>query len=513
MSNDPRVGKTGRRTPVLKATTWMLIASATVYIALRIWSIWAPYLWGDELFNYSLSQGTWITLFKRLGLDMAHPPLFYLLLKPWIYLVQSSMAGLRVLTVAISIASVVPLVLLGRELLLRTEEIAFALALMAVNNYLILYSYYLRPYSLLLFLTLCSNVAFVRFLRRGGQDKNRALIILTAINILFIYTHYFAWLVVLAQYLWVAFTERRHLRRITAATAILVFGFLPWVGVIVYVSTKVPITFWDQASWTRPPGVQSVLILLRCFNGGFESIGLTVAGSAVFLLLVIVTLTRKEPVAAARTKDWQDGSDLKRLGLLAWLAGFPLVVSLAAAYALTWKWLPRYVIVSIAPYLLLVSACAFRLRTPHARALAIAFLLGWAAIAGLRNDLAETLHGPSSQSYWLAQDLSRAETRTEGPIPIYGLSPYAEQGLRLGLDLTGERRFKTIACPVDTLLPDDYFWIALTEHDPLANARVKALASDPEYSLGQPIYRGTAPQRHILIPVQRAKTNRASPPR
>ena len=494
------VAKAGRRPPVLKATTGMLFASSIVYIALRVWSIWTPHLWGDELFNYSLSQGSWITLFKRLGLDMAHPPLFYVLLKPWIYIAQSSMSGLRVFTVAISVATIVPLILLGRELGFRTHEIALALGLLAVNNYLIVYSYYLRPYSLLLFLTVCSNVAFVRFLRRGQADKNRSLLILTIINVLFVYTHYFAWLVVAAQCLWVAFTKRRQLRQMTAAAAIIVFCFLPWVAVIVYVSSKVSVTFWGQASWDRPPDSQSVLLLLRCFNGGFQSTGLTIAGSAVFLLLAIVALTRKDSVIAATTQP--EGADLKPLALLAWLAGFPLVVSFAVAYALTWKWVPRYVIVSIAPYLLLLSACAFRLRTPAARALAVGFLLGWATIAGLNNDLAETLHGPNAPSYLLAQDLSRAETRTQGPIPIYGLSPYAEQGLRLGLSLTGEQRFKTIACRVDVLLPDDYFWIALTEHDPLANARVKTLASDPAYSLGEPLYRGAPPQRHILIPVR-----------
>ena len=84
------------------------------------------------------------------------------------------------------------------------------------------------------------------------MDKNLALLILSAINILLVYTHYFAWLVVVAQYLWVAFIDRRHLRQITGATVILVLCFLPWVGVIVYVSTKVPITVWDQASWTGP---------------------------------------------------------------------------------------------------------------------------------------------------------------------------------------------------------------------------------------------------------------------
>lgn len=484
-----------------KIATLALVASAGVYLALRIWSIWTPRLWGDELFNYSLSQGTWLTLLKRAGLDMAHPPLFYILLKPWIHLVGSSMSRLRAFTVAISIAAILPLIVLGRELRLRTEVIALALGLMAVNSYLIIYSYYLRPYSLLNFLTLCSLAAFVRFLRHDEADKTRLLIILVIVNVLFTYTHYFAWLTVAAQFLWVALTTRQHLRRITLVMLLTALCSLPWLGVIVYVSTQVPYTFLNQISWDVPPNSQSFVLLLRCFNGGFKSTWLTLVGSSILMLLVIVSL--KTSIRGARAARHDDDIDLKPLAILAWLTMFPIIVSLIVSRVFTWKWEPRYVIVSSVPYLLLVAACAFHLRTPRLRAAAITFLLGWAAIAGVMDNIAETLHGPNAPSYQLAQDLSRVETQAAGQIPIYGLSPYAGQGLSLALSITGEQRFKVIACPVDTPLPDNYFWLAVTEHDPLATARVSELASDPAYSLGEPIYSGIPPQRHIAIPVRR----------
>lgn len=485
--------------PKIKVLTWA--ASVAVFIALRIWSVSSPHLWGDELFNYSLSQGSLITLLKRTGLDMAHPPLFYLLLKPWIYLVGSSMAGLRVFTVAISVAAIVPFIMLGRELHLRTREIWLALSLMAVNNYLILYSYYLRPYSLLLFLTLCSDVAFVKFILRSQSTGKWTWRILVGVNILLVYTHYFGWLVVVAQYLWVALTDRRHLRQITWATVIVILCFLPWVGVIGYVSTKVSYTVWDQMSSERTPSLQSIISLLRCFNGGFTSTLLTLGGSTLFLLLVMLGL--KNSVLGPRETKAGDNPSWKPLALLAWLTTFPIVTSLIASYAFTWIWMPRYLIVSTAPYLLLVAACAFRLRSPQARTVAAVFLLGWAVFTGFTDNLADALHGPNAPSYGLARDLSRAETRTKGPIRVYGLSPYAEQGLRLALSITGEQRFEMVACPVDVSLPDDYFWVAVTEHDPRAAARTKQLASDPGYSLGEPIYSGMAPQRHIVIPISR----------
>jgi uncharacterized membrane protein len=442
-------------------------------------------------------------LLKRAALDLVHPPLFYVLFKLWIYLVGSSMAGLRIFTVAFAIAAFVPFIGLGRALRLRSCEAALACALMVINSYLILYSYYLRPYSLLLLLTLCSHLCFLKFLRHDQTDDRRALFMLVVVNVLLVYTHYFGWLAFAAQWLWVAFVARERLRRMTTAVVFVLLSFLPWVSVIIYTLTQVPYILGDKFSWASRPDTQVILLLLRSFNGGFASGWLTLAGSAVLLLLVALALAysaRRSAITAWRA----DKTETKTLALLAWLAAFPIVFSLIAAYALTWPWEPRYAIVSIGPYLLLVAACALRLPFRYARAAAVAFLLVWSVLANLTGgDLAEALHGPNARSYWLALSLSRAETRAQGPISIYGLSPYAEQGLRLALNLTGERRFKTVPCNANCPLPSGYFWIALTEHDPAARQRVSALASDSSYSLGAPLYGGQPPERHILIPVQR----------
>jgi len=476
-------------------------AAVGLYVAPRIWSLWAPRLWGDEIFTFSLSLGSWVTLIKRAGLDMAHPPLFYFLLKLWIYVAGSSVPGLRVLTITFSIATLVSLIALARQLEFRVPVIILTLTLMAVNNYLIVYSYYLRAYSLLLFFALSSQALFVMFLRARAGKQTRTLVFLTLVNILFVYTHYFAWLVVAAEWLWVLVMDRRHLRQFTFSTVIVVLCFLPWVGVIAYVSTQVSYTFIDQITWYRPPGLYNLRLLLRCFNGGFISPDLTLAGGVVFLLIVLAAL--KYSISQPDSSSQNDQPKLNPYALLTWLSIFPVITSFAVSRLFTWIWEPRYVIVATGSYLLLVSACAFRLRNTNVRIAAVVFLLVWSSLAGSTDNLAEVLHGPNAPSYWLARDLSQRETRSEGPISIYGISPYAEQGLRLALNLTGERRFKTIPCRPDVELSEKYFWIAVTEHDPVASARVKDLSSNGMYEMGNPVYAGEPPQRHILIPVQR----------
>lgn len=479
-----------------------LYACIVVGVALRVHSIWSQHFWGDELFNFSLSEDPWKITLKRAAFDMAHPPLYYLLLKPWIYLADSYLPALRILNVAISIAAFVPFYKLARAFELRTREVALAFLLMAINGYLIVYGYYLRSYSLLFFLALCSHLYFVKLLRRDPSDNNKTLTIFIVVNILFVNTHYFGWLAFAAQYLWTLFVERTQLRRMTVAAAIITLGFLPWVGVIIYTLTKVTYTFWHQVSWDTRPDLYTIRVLLRSFNGGFESPWLTWVGSILFLLLITLALIYARRSARGGEAVNEAKSNANSLLLLAWLSAFPVVFSLAAAYALSWIWAPRYVIVSIGPHLLLIAACAFRPPSSRMRRAAVIFILVWTIASASTGDLPKALHGWNAPSWYLVQSLSRAESQATGPVHIYCLSPYAEQGLRLALNLTGEQRFKTIPYQANAPLPDNYFWIALTENDPLGVARLKELAQDPRYSLGEPIYAGVPPARHLLIRVQ-----------
>jgi uncharacterized membrane protein len=456
---------------------------------------------GDEVFSYSTILDSWTQLAKLVAGDLTHPPLFYLLLKSWSYLANRSLSDLRVFTFAVSIASIVPLVALGRELRFKTHEIALALFLMAMSNYLVIYTYVLRNYCLLLFFSICSLVVFVRFLRNafsGSQD----ILIIAVVNVLFVYVHYFAWLVIAAQYAWVVLIYPRSLRRFTIAIVIVMLCFIPWVMVVVYASTRVTLTLWDHFSAEGGVRLESVVELLRSFNGGFASRELTLAGSIGFLLLLI-SLPLNAIIHSSRTEVCSSS-----LALLAWITGFCIVVSVIVAATFTWTWAPRLLIIVIAPYSLLVAGSAFRLRSAWSRAIAVMFLVGWSTVAGLppaiglTSDLADVLVGPNPAPYWLAVELSRTETQASRPIHVYTLTSNATAGLEMAISITGEKRFEIIGTYEDTLPLDEYFWIVFTEHDPHAVARVRELAANPDYSLGEAIYTGTAPVRYIAIPMR-----------
>jgi uncharacterized membrane protein len=480
----------------------LLVASACVYIALRLLSLWTPRISGDEVFSYSTTVESWLQLAKLVAGDLTHPPLFYVLLKSWTYLVDDSIFDLRVLTFAVSIVSIIPVISLGRQLEFQTREIALALFLMAMNNYLVIYSYVLRNYCLVLFLSLCSILVFVRFLRnKFGGTKD--ILIVAAVNVLFVYVHYFAWLLIAAQYIWVVLTDSRSLRRFTTAIVIVVLCFIPWVVVVVYASRRVTLTIWDHFSVEGGVRLESLVELLRSFNGGFVSTELTLAGSVGFLLLIISV-----PMHAIHRSS-RNQVCLNSLALLAWITCFCVVVSAIVAATFTWMWAPRLLIIVIGPYYLLIAGLAFRLTSAWSRAAAVMFLVGWstvsglAPIVGLTNDLADVLVGPNAPPYWLAVELSRAETQANGPVRVYTLTPNATAGLELALSITGEKRFEIIKSHSDTLPLDEYFWVVFTEIHPTAVARVTKLFENIEYSFGASIYSGVPGERYIATPIHR----------
>ncbi|HET6891170.1 MAG TPA: hypothetical protein VFH31_08730, partial [Pyrinomonadaceae bacterium] len=137
-------------------STFSFILIIALFIGARLWHLTSSCLWFDEIFSVHAARHDWNQLIRFVAADIIHPPLFYLLLKVWIGIGGESLLWLRLLPVLISIATVVPFLLLCREFELTSTEIKLALLLLAVNGYLIKYAQEVRMYSLLLFLSVCS---------------------------------------------------------------------------------------------------------------------------------------------------------------------------------------------------------------------------------------------------------------------------------------------------------------------------------------------------------------------
>src|SRR5258708_36476692 len=107
-------------------------------------------------------------------------------------------------------------------------QINVALALLCLNPEQVFHSQYVRMYSLLLLLSLCSYCAFVKYMNSETR-RWRALAVLGAVNVLIVYAHYYGWAVVACQGLCLLIVDRKRLIGFLWSTLAPVACFIPWL--------------------------------------------------------------------------------------------------------------------------------------------------------------------------------------------------------------------------------------------------------------------------------------------
>src|SRR5262249_30997893 len=154
----------------------------------RLWDLTSYGLFGDEVFTVWTATQDWHGLFSWVADDVVHPPAFYVLLKIWIGVGGQSLFWIKLLPALLSILSIIPLLLLCRELNVNRSAAGVSLWMMAVNAFLIGHAQEARMYSLLQLLALLSLWLFAMLLnrRRGGSGIQIAL---GACNLLLVFTH------------------------------------------------------------------------------------------------------------------------------------------------------------------------------------------------------------------------------------------------------------------------------------------------------------------------------------
>src|SRR5262249_18855511 len=190
---------------------WAYLAlTSVIFIAFRLWRLSSHCLYTDKIFSVEPSRHSWAGLIAFVLEDVVHPPLFYLLLKVWTEWGGESLLWLRLFPVLIAAIAIIPFFFLCCELKLRPIETNVALILAGVNPYLVYYSQELRMYSLILLLSLCSIWLWVKFLNSEAGRKG-PIVALSIANILLVYTHYYGWLIVSIEGLFLLFWNRRKL--------------------------------------------------------------------------------------------------------------------------------------------------------------------------------------------------------------------------------------------------------------------------------------------------------------
>jgi 4-amino-4-deoxy-L-arabinose transferase-like glycosyltransferase len=261
--------------------------------------------------------------------------LYYLLLRGWLHF-GASETFVRSLSILPALGTIPVLYWLGRRLFDRRVGL-IAAALFTCNAYSIRYSQEARSYSLYILLVTAACSALIAFLHTPSKG-NRILHV--AISVLAVYAHFYAALVIVAQWLSVRLLEaarvpqqtKRNWRWIAGLSApVLIFAALTGVGPL---------------AWIQRPGFKHLYDYYdhMAGNGG----PLLLAASVICCLAALLPLARRLVKKAEPWEIWRFQF------LLLWLV-FPVLVVAAISF-LRPMFVARYFVACLPAFLLLVAA-------------------------------------------------------------------------------------------------------------------------------------------------------------
>ncbi len=207
----------------------IIVALAVVLLAfaLRVYRLDTQCLRGDEALTHVYSTRSLAEMSEILKATSHHPPVFYSLMHEWLSIAGESEYSLRYVPVVAGVLLVVAVMVLGRMLIDGWSGIV-ASTLVAINPFEVYYSQDARSYTLVTLIGVLSTLCLWRALRRRSW---RHWAIYGMLTVALAYTHYYFFLIVAFQALFVAWDAWRRRRipwqyGLTGIVAALMY--LPW---------------------------------------------------------------------------------------------------------------------------------------------------------------------------------------------------------------------------------------------------------------------------------------------
>jgi mannosyltransferase len=296
-----RTERSPRRAWILLAVV-LLLGAETRFVGLSDRS-----LVFDEAFSVSLRTASVAHLTTFIRFHDVHPPLHYLLLKGWTHVFGSGEIAVRSLSALFGLAMVPLLYVFARRLVDRGVAVAAA-AVLAGSAFAVHAAQEARMYSLFGLLALASWF----FLLRAIEERRAwywAGYVLT--SALALYTHYFGFLVLGSQALYICprlWSDRRTVFAAALAQGAVILLFLPWVPA--FLTQLLSGKGWP--TYRPPAGIGAVVDLLGLFGFGGELFGTAgyFHGSAlpvwmtVMLLLPFLVLAGMGTYALRGDRGW-----------------------------------------------------------------------------------------------------------------------------------------------------------------------------------------------------------------
>ena len=208
---------------------WLLATVIGLAFALRVAGLDFQSLWRDEVDAIRFATGSWDGLLDMFVAPGQNGPLYFLVLRPWLYLAGLSGFALRFFSVFFGTLAVPLSYRLCRRLFPMHRSLPLLAAILAATSpYLIWYSQEGKMYSLVVVLVLLSMDRYLAALHLGGWQRWVLYIASTSAAV---YVHFLAALLIPAQMLIFLFVgaDKRRIRwkAWLASLGLLVLPYLP----------------------------------------------------------------------------------------------------------------------------------------------------------------------------------------------------------------------------------------------------------------------------------------------
>ncbi len=336
---------------------WLLVALlAVIAAALRFHALAVKSFWLDEGVSVEIARLDWYNFARILWRREANMALYYLLLRGWLKFGDTEFF-VRSLSILPALAMLPVLYWLGRKLFDRRTGL-IAAALFTVNAYSIRYSQEARSYSLYILLATASCAAFIAFLDSPIR-RNRFLHV--AASVLAVYAHFYAALIVAAQWVSARILGSRpeQLRRnwiwiAVLSSPVLVFAAATGVGPL---------------AWIQRPGLKTLYKYYDHMAGN--------GGPILLCVTLLCCLAALAPVATGLLQKSRSRGVWRFQFLLAWLL-LPVLSVVAVSLARP-MFVARYFVACLPAFLLLVAAGLRRLPQTWMQVAALIVVIAFSA--------------------------------------------------------------------------------------------------------------------------------------
>ncbi len=341
-------------------------------LALRVYDLGAESYWIDEMSTVIESQQSDIEILTSGRFDQ--PPAFYLPFNLWVQIFGTSEAYTRLFSSLLGFGCVVVLYFIGRELFGEKVGILGAF-LMAISGFQIYYSQIARYYSFFEFMTLCSYLFFIIFLR-SKKVVHLIFYILTSIFMLF--SHTFGVFILFAQDLFLILQWRKFKNLAIPwliGQALIILAYGPYLYNLVFASSGFENTVNLNIGETlAPPLIEPLRSIYHFFlpargaRSRFYMLATyAIAGAFLFLVTWIHNSLQKRNILAESYRGFASALknlksfDRNYLLLFCWLL-CPILLPFIISLAFIPIYNERYTINASPALYLLLSAVIYRIR-------------------------------------------------------------------------------------------------------------------------------------------------------